>query len=480
MAQGQKKRGRLLLLNLLVVAALLTAAEIILRLTEPPPPTTTRYAPILKGPLFKRDGAMMVNNFHSELEPDGAPYHGPPPEGANEDLLAQVRAALSFPVAKPAGRARIFILGSSPVWGFVSHRPNDHTLFALYLKEAIERRYAGADVEIINAAHVGFGGPEVLFSMEEVVKYDPDLIMIYFGGVMPLIEGPSDRDDLQKSPGAYRVLEWLDHFHLFRLLRDLIKGNEAIAQEAPGPFTEEDREPPEIDDRGIPLFNPHSLPVHQPLDFDQGVANEIRNLQRFAEQDYEKLFARVAEIARTHDVPAAFFTVATNMADFPPFWSIHQQPIDRADRERFAELLDRGLQAMEQDDPAAAVVWLERAAALGPTYADAHYHLGLAYRRLGRQAEAQIAFRNAKEWDASNERAMDRPNEKLLEIADRYGFALLDTEAIVRTMPESGGYLGREVFIDHQHLTPAALQALAAATAERLPAFLTHAAWTRK
>lgn len=479
MASG-KKLGRRLLLNLLIVAALLAAAEIVLRLTETPLPNPTRYAPILKGPLFERDGAMMVNNFHSDLEPDGAPYQGPPPEGANEDLLARVRASLSFPVEKPAGRSRIFVLGSSPVWGFVSHRPHDHTLFALYLKEEIERLYTGADTEIINAAHVGFGGPEVLFSMKEVVEYDPDLIMIYFGGVMPLIEGMTDRDDLKKSPRVYRALEWLEQVRLFRLLRDLLKGGEAEAQEAPGPFAETEREPPEIDNRGIPLFNPNSLPLKQPLVFDQGLANEIRNLQRFAVQDYERLFVTLAEAAKERKIPVVFFTVATNMADFPPFWSIHQRPITPAECARFAELLDKGLQAMERNDPTQAVVWLEQAVQLGPTYADAHYQLGQAYRLLGRQAEAQTAFRNAKEWDASNERAMDRPNEKLMEIADRYGFAIIDTEAIIRAMPESKGYLGREVFIDHQHLQPTALQALAAKAAENLPAFLPQAAWTRK
>jgi hypothetical protein len=249
---------------------------------------------------------------------------------------------------------------------------------------------------------------------------------------------------------------------------------------APGPFTEEDREPPEIDDRGIPLFNPHSLPVHQPLDFDQGVANEIRNLQRFAEQDYEKLFARVAEIARTHDVPAAFFTVATNMADFPPFWSIHQQPIDRADRERFAELLDRGLQAMEQDDPAAAVVWLNgRRPLVRPTPTPTTISVWLTGPGAAGGGADRLSA-TPRNGTPSNARAMDRPNEKLLEIATANGFALLDTEAIVRTMPESGGYLGREVFIDHQHLTPRRCKPLAAATGRASPALPLTAAWTRK
>jgi len=44
-------------------------------------------------------------------------------------------------------------------------------------------------------------------------------------------------------------------------------------------------------------------------------------------------------------------------------------------------------------------------------------------------------------------------------------------------MPESEGYLGRGVFIDHQHMTPAVVRTMAEALSDRMPQYLPQVNW---
>lgn len=72
---------------------------------------------------------------------------------------------------------------------------------------------------------------------------------------------------------------------------------------------------------------------------------------------------------------------------------------------RGARLYDRGTAALERGDAAAAIVDLERAAALVPGASEIQNHLGLAYDRAGRHEEALVAFRRAVALDCDNRAA---------------------------------------------------------------------------
>jgi Flp pilus assembly protein TadD len=70
-----------------------------------------------------------------------------------------------------------------------------------------------------------------------------------------------------------------------------------------------------------------------------------------------------------------------------------------------ARLYGRGNEALVRGDAAAAVADLERAAALVPHASEIQNHLGIAYGRAGRDAEALAAFRRAVALDCDNEAA---------------------------------------------------------------------------
>ena len=74
---------------------------------------------------------------------------------------------------------------------------------------------------------------------------------------------------------------------------------------------------------------------------------------------------------------------------------------------RGARLYQSGSAALERGDAPGAIDDLERAAALVPQASEVQNHLGLAYARAGRDAEALRAFQRAVELDCENAAAQE-------------------------------------------------------------------------
>lgn len=72
-----------------------------------------------------------------------------------------------------------------------------------------------------------------------------------------------------------------------------------------------------------------------------------------------------------------------------------------------ARLYNRGTEALDRGEPARAAADLERAAELVPQASEVQNHLGLAYAALGRDADAERAFRRAVELDCDNAAARE-------------------------------------------------------------------------
>lgn len=79
-----------------------------------------------------------------------------------------------------------------------------------------------------------------------------------------------------------------------------------------------------------------------------------------------------------------------------------------------ARLYRNGTQALDRGEPALAVADLERAAELVPQASEIQNHLGLAYAQLGRETEAERAFRRAVALDCDN--AAARENLRAAEL----------------------------------------------------------------
>ncbi len=471
------RRKKIVALNLMAALAILAAAEIILRVSDSGIDAASLTHDSERNPdlqvQFDRifhpetvDGrVMMTTRLVSKYEATG--------------ITDLTKRFLVFPAEKAKGKTRIFVLGSSPVWGTYDEDPARNTLFTWHLERQLQKRLGpGADkFEIINAAHVGFGGPEVIRSLDEILNYQPDIIVVYNGGVMPLVAEGLDRRDLTSSSellGFNKVLHSLRLFHLVSMIFE--KSPEDRGMPAQGkvvgeilPMGDSPRGqtpvPIELDQDGIPNFSPGSGRLVQPEIFHQETVNLVKNLIRITQDDYRKTYRRTFKPAADSHVNVIACTVATNIAGIPPYWSMHWEPLSGEKLKEFAALYNAGREWYTAGDFAAAREKFEAAVEISPTFADAQYLLAEILKHDGEMGKAKEHYHLAKEYDASNERALDRPNAILREVAAKYGARVVDSEAVLAVL-NPNGIIGNELFIDHQHPKGFGLAALAEAVAD--------------
>ena len=122
----------------------------------------------------------------------------------------------SFPVHKPENAYRIFTLGGSAAYG----EPfGPEGSFSRWLQDRLSFFYPEKQFEVVNCARRGFGSVRVRNIFDEVVGYDPDLIVVYFGN-------NEDRDyrfhrieiNIEIRPFFKTVKYVKDHSHIFRML----------------------------------------------------------------------------------------------------------------------------------------------------------------------------------------------------------------------------------------------------------------------
>ncbi|MCB1152951.1 hypothetical protein KDL45_04820 [bacterium] len=481
-------------IHALIVLAILAAAEIALRALEPSPPEEEELSAELEVSfdhlyeLQKDENGVPIYRsvYTSRFEPDTVPpisIRGKEHQSAEE--AARIREGLapflSFTPKPAPGVHRIVVLGSSPVWGTFSADPNDNTLLVWHLRDRLEKAYPGEKFELINAAHIAFGGPEVVKAAREMAKYNADLALVYYGGVMPQIgKDIVDFDLLTKSKLKFHVLNFVLKFKLAQLVRDVMR-MESQPELPRGDFDENRPEefgellpPGEIQsgmnsekivasEEGLPLFAPGSNRLVQPQTYNERTVNLVNNLVDATNHDYRLTFQAVARPFLDRDVPLVFYTVATNVAAIPPFWSMHWTPLSDEQLKQFEELYKRGRQAMADGRYEDALEPLKAAIAVSDTFADALFLYAQALENTGRRGEAREYYHRAKEYDASNERALDRPNEILEEVAKSIDAPVIDSNEIIAAV-DPDGIIGSNLFVDHQHPNGIALQALADAT----------------
>lgn len=133
----------------------------------------------------------------------------------------------SFPCEKPPGTRRVFCLGGSTTYG----RPyRDPTSFAGWLREFLAEVDPEISWEVINAGGVSYASYRVARIAEEIVHYEPDLVIIYTGH-NEFLERRT-YESLMRTPEPVReVGGWLSQLRTFSVLRSTLGG----ADEQPEP-----------------------------------------------------------------------------------------------------------------------------------------------------------------------------------------------------------------------------------------------------
>ena len=321
----------------------------------------------------------------------------------------------------PANRYRVVFVGASTVQGF----PHPRRLAAAsFLQAMLADAWPEREVEVVNLGITSIASFAVAQVVEDALVLSPDLVVVY--------TGHNEFYGLYGVGQYQRMKYFLRQLHLTHLVDELIGG---------------------IGTRDEPtdLIKMAAARGEVPL-HSSGRAT--------AEQNLRDNLRRVSRLCERAQVPLVLCTIAANDAGFAPVGSTEGDEAWKARVEQAAQVMTRGYVA--PDDAGDALQQLEQAAALSSEHAWLWYLQGRALERLGRDAEAQRAFRKARDLDTMPWRAPTAHNMVIHAVAAEHGAVLADVEAaFVDAAPAQG--VGWEWMVDHVHFSVAG-QALLART----------------
>ena len=297
---------------------------------------------------------------------------------------------------KDARAFRVFALGASTLLGF----PNPaYTSFPNFLQQMLADAYPARAIEVVNCGITAINSFVVREFVEEVVEYEPDLVLIYaghnefvgpYGAATPFVRVSGNWYFIQlqmflQRTKTYYLLDSLLHY-----------AASALRPAAPA----------------------ESFGVHL-------VQREIYledEAHRQTVAHYQRNMAEIVEVLREREVPVALCTLVSNLAGFYPLRS--QGPVPPSD----AELADY------------------------PQHAALHFDAGLAHQAAGDSAQALAAFVRARDLDGIHLRAGSPFNRAIRTLAAESGAILIDVEqAFAAHAP--AGLVGDELITEYLHPT---------------------------
>ena len=127
-----------------------------------------------------------------------------------------------FLTDKPENTFRIFVMGSSTVYGFPYER---NLMFSRILHQQLEDAYPGKKIEVVNTAITAINSITLLDFTGQILKYKPDAILIYAGhnefyGAF----GIGSNETMSRNNGLTRLHIALMELKIYQLVRNIISG----------------------------------------------------------------------------------------------------------------------------------------------------------------------------------------------------------------------------------------------------------------
>ena len=365
-----------------------------------------------------------------------------------------------FPEKKPPGSYRIFCLGGSTTKG----RPYyDTTSFCGWLRELLPVADPSHPWELINAGGISYASYRVAALMEELIRYEPDLFLIYTGHNEFLERRTYPH--LARAPRLVTAAAgWLSRTRSYAMARRTLWG---FAGGQAGPS------------EGASIL---SADVDAILDRSIGPGDYTRDddLRKQVMSPLRFNLDRMVDIARSAGAAVAFITPASNLRDCSPFKSEHAANLRNDAIRQFESLMARAREHLDARDFDRALDALDGAAAIDDRYADLHYRRGRVLYESGRHAEAAEAFSRAVDEDICPLRAFKSLRQIVAAVAARRGAPLIDFARLVEGWSEHG-IPSADHFLDHVHPTIEANRLLALEIVKHLEAAQIldrHAGWT--
>ena len=347
-----------------------------------------------------------------------------------------------FPKEKPRGAYRIFCLGGSTTYG----RPyDDTTSFCGWLREFLPEADPSRQWEVINAGGISYASYRVAILAEELLRYEPDLMIIYSGQNEFLERRTYDR--LIRMPRAVRGLGAIaSRTRTSAVVRRTIDACSHRDSPTEGKSSTLEAEVTTLLDDSVGPDAYHR---------DDQLQQQVLDHYRFN-------LARMVDIARSVGAEVVLVTPASNLRDCAPFKSEHRQGLSDTELRGWQAYFERASQALATGRARDALADIEAAVAIDGRYAKLHYQHGRALCELGRHEEAKVAFEHARDEDVCPLRALGPMRTIVGEVAADRGVPLVDFPTIVENQSDHG-IPGEDLFLDHVHPTIDGNQLLARA-----------------
>jgi len=348
----------------------------------------------------------------------------------------------SFPRDKPPGAYRIFCLGGSTTYG----RPyDDRTSFAGFLRAFLPEMDPSRPWEVINAGGISYASYRIEVLARELAEYQPDLFVVYTGHNEFLEE--RTYASLRETPEPVRRLVGLaSRSRTFSLMQRVLRG-------AP-PSRDRYTLPAEVDailDRAVGPGAYHR---------DDAWREQVLAHFRFA-------LERIVDVAVDAGAEVVLVVPAGNLRDCTPFKSEHRDGLSNEELREFLANLRAGEEAFRAGKLPEALERIDRAIAIDPRHAAAHYLRGRALIESGDAQAARDAFVRARQEDVCPLRAPREIQEIVREVADQRRLPRIDFAGIVERQSEYG-IPGADWFLDHVHPTIEGNERLAREVADKL------------
>jgi tetratricopeptide (TPR) repeat protein len=352
---------------------------------------------------------------------------------AKKDVLNTV----PFPARKPPGGFRILCLGGSSTYG----RPFfDATSYPGFLRAFLPAADPSRTWEVINAGAISYASYRVQALLEELLPYEPDLVVIDVGH-NEFLERRTYAN-LLATPGWIRAAGGLvRHTRTATVLETLLTRSGLIRPASPqAAGTQSSRSGLSDEVVRIPLNTVGPEAYHRDPEF-----------QRQVLAHFQASLERMIELARAAGARVLLIAPAANLRDFAPFKSEHRAGLATAQLQAWDEAYLQGRALIARGDARAALRALERALAIDDAHADLHYRHGQALAAEGRMEEARSAFLRARDLDICPLRAGSETLDVIRNVARERQVPLLDAESAF-TARAPHGLIDETQFTDHVHM----------------------------
>ncbi|MEM7559986.1 MAG: GDSL-type esterase/lipase family protein [Planctomycetota bacterium] len=401
---------------------LLIALELTLRILGPPPTSPPGFASL-------------------ELEPLFEPVPSEPDSLWIPEKRRRFFPAVQFKREKE-NALRVFALGGSTTQG---EPYSNETAFPQWMGIALEQAL-DTDVEVINCGGLSYASYRVLAILEEVLEYDPDLIVVYTGHNEYL----EKRSYTTTAPSLANqtLLSQTKQLYITRWIRTFV---------APKP---------EETDTSLKTKLQITAEVDALLDYQGGLEDYERDalwMNGVVEHLGWNIDSMV-EACKKDNVPLLFVEPVSNLKDCPPFKFETSWQLDAS---ALAEFEGAWSLARESDDLKEARAAVQVALDLDPDHAGVNYLAGqLALARSDFEG-AKRFLANASNHDVVPLRATDAVRETIRSTLQQLEVPSLDANELFKSKSENG-IVGDRWLVDHIHPSVEGHQILGQEVAARI------------